>query len=116
MRGVDLGGLFLRDLLRERDAGIGETCVRHVTDGVRLVGGLRELEQRIFHLARRRHVGVAEAEVVDLVLAVFLLQFDPGLEHPANPGRMLHVAEDFRGDYAVHHLAPSLFASSSTVS
>ena len=116
VRGVDLRGLFLRDLARESGAGVRESGVRHVADGVGLVGGLREIEERCLHFGRRGHVRVAEAEIVDLVVAVFLLEFDARLEHSADPGGMFHVAENFACHDAVHHLPPSFLFSSPTVS
>ena len=74
------------------------TGIGHVAEREGAVGACRDRFERLFDLRRRRQVGIAEAEVVHLVGAVFFAQFDPGLEHPADHGRIRDVSFDFIGN------------------
>ena len=95
-RDLLLGG----DPARDRRAGGREAGVRAVAEPHRLHHLLGELAQDRGRGGRRRHVGVAEAEVEHVIGADALLQLDPRLEHAADPGGVLHLLANLGG----HHV------------
>jgi hypothetical protein len=68
-----------------------ETGVFHVSKGKGLIRFFKKLFQPLGNGGRRGQVGVAEAEVSNVLLAVFLFHFIPGFEHTANPGTVTHL-------------------------
>lgn len=74
-----------------REAGVG-----HVTVASAVFGGhpAKRLEDHL----RRVYFRVAQRVVEDVLRPSFLAKLDADLEHPANPGRVLHLLGDGSGD------------------
>ena len=85
---------------RARDVGVAG--IRHVAVLLR-DARIDDLVQRLLERGRRLDVGVAEAQVADLVSAVLCAQDVAGLEHPSDPRRVLHAGRDLLTDW---HGAP----------
>ena len=73
------------------------TGVGHV--GVRADGfAADEFPQHLFEFSRRRQVGVAQAEVIDVFGAELFFELGPLLEHAPNPGGAGDDGLDFLGN------------------
>ena len=70
----------------------GVAAVGHVAKGERFTRMLGKGGQALGHSGRSGQVGVAEAEVIDLVRAITGLKLSPGFEHAAYPGCVFKIA------------------------
>ena len=85
MVGGECGFLFFGQGLGERPPGFGIARVRHVAERQGAIEGIGEFAERVGEGRRRRHVGIAETEIVDVLGAVLFLEFDAGFEHTPDP-------------------------------
>ena len=67
----------------------------------------RDSEKRLFDRRRRRKVGVAQTEVADCIVSVFLFEFNSRFKHLPDPGRICHEAVDLFCN-KTHEIIPSL--------
>ena len=107
-----LGGerhlLLLGQVLGQALARGGQSRVGHVAQGQGLIHRVGQTPERAADLGHRRQIGIAQREIADLVGPVFLLELDPGLEHPPNPGGVLEDVTDLCADHLHRTAFPTI--------